>query len=544
MTHFARRDFLKVSAAAGGGLLIGWRFVPRARASDSHNASAAGFAPNAFVRIDPAGTITLIMSHTEFGQGIYTSASMLIAEELEVGLDQITLEAAPPNRALYTDPLLGDQATGGSTSTMSGWVPLRQAGAVARTLLIQAAASQWRVDPATCTAARGTVTHTGSGRSLSYGQLADEAARLPVPKDVKLKDPSQFTLIGHSQKRLDTPAKVNGTMQFGIDVQVPGMKFGTVAASPVFGGKLRRIDAAAARAVPGVRDVVQLDDVVAVIGDHMWAAITGLRAAAAEWDDGPQAHVSTQSLIQALADASNAPGVTAKSVGDADRAIDGAAKRLDAVYQLPFLSHAPMEPINTTIFIRPDGADVWVGTQVPARAQDAVMKVTGLKADQVALHNHYIGGAFGRRLEEDSVFQAARIAKDLGYPVKLVWTREEDIQHDMYRPYYYDKISAGLDAHGNIVGWSHRVTGSSVTARYAPEGMKENGKLDPDAVEAAAETPYDFPAQLTQYVRSEPAGVPGGAAWGPRITCSWWKASSMRWPPRRAWTRWSFAGGC
>jgi len=513
MTHFARRDFLKVSAAAGGGLLIGWRFVPRARASDSHDASAAGFAPNAFVRIDPAGTITLIMSHTEFGQGIYTSASMLIAEELEVGLDQITLEAAPPNRALYTDPLLGDQATGGSTSTMSGWVPLRQAGAVARTLLIQAAASQWRVDPATCTAARGTVTHTGSGRSLSYGQLADEAARLPVPKDVKLKDPSQFTLIGHSQKRLDTPAKVNGTMQFGIDVQVPGMKFGTVAASPVFGGKLRRIDAAAARAVPGVRDVVQLDDVVAVIGDHMWAAITGLRAAAAEWDDGPQAHVSTQSLIQALADASNAPGVTAKSVGDADRAIDGAAKRLDAVYQLPFLSHAPMEPINTTIFIRPDGADVWVGTQVPARAQDAVMKVTGLKADQVAVHNHYIGGAFGRRLEEDSVFQAARIAKDLGYPVKLVWTREEDIQHDMYRPYYYDKISAGLDAHGNIVGWSHRVTGSSVTARYAPEGMKENGKLDPDAVEAAAETPYDFPAQLTQYVRSEPAGVP----------TSWWR---------------------
>jgi isoquinoline 1-oxidoreductase beta subunit len=513
MSHLAtRRDLLKIGAAAGGGLLVGLRLSPRARAA-APVAVPGDFAPNAFIRIDPAGRITLIMSHTEFGQGIYTSASMLIAEELAVGLDQITLEHAPPDIELYKDPLLGDQATGGSTSTMTGWVPLRQAGAVARTMLIQAAAGQWHVDPSSCTAARGVVTHGPSGRTLNYGELASRAATLPVPKDVALKDPASFTLIGRSQKRLDTPAKVNGTAQFGIDVQIPGMKFGTVAACPVAGGKLLRIDVAAARAVPGVRDVVQLDDAVAVIGDHMWAAITGLRAAAAVWDDGAHARVDTRQLIQAMAQASDAPGVTAKSTGDAPGAIAGAAKRLDAVYQLPFLAHAPMEPINTTIHIRPDGADVWAGTQVPVRAQAAVVKITGLKPEQVTIHNQYMGGAFGRRLEEDSIFQAARIAKDLGYPVKLVWTREEDIQHDMYRPYYYDRISAGLDAQGRITGWSHRVTGSSVTARYAPEGMDKDGKLDPDAVEAAVETPYDLPAQLTQYVRCEPAGV----------ATSWWR---------------------
>ena len=245
----------------------------------------------------------------------------------------------------------------------------------------------------------------------------------------------------------------------------------------------------------------------------MWAAIRGVQEAAPRWDDGPHGNVSTAGIVQALADASNAAGVKAKSRGDATGAISGAAKRLDAVYQLPFLSHAPMEPINTTLHIRPDGADLWVGTQVPVRAQAAVAKEAGLKPEQVTVHNQYMGGAFGRRLDVDSIEQAARIAKHLGYPVKLVWTREEDIQHDLYRPYYYDRLSAGLDADGKIVGWTHRVTGSSVMARWAPEGMTEGGKLDPDAVEAAAETPYDFPAQLTEYTRAEAPGV---------IT-AWWR---------------------
>jgi isoquinoline 1-oxidoreductase beta subunit len=512
MTHMpSRRALLQASLAAGGGLLIGLRLPSRAHAQLPD--AAGDFMPNAFVRIAPDNSIALIMSHTECGQGVYTSACMLIAEELEVGLDQVTAEHAPPNNALYSDPFLGEQATGGSTSTRAGWEPLRKAGAAARMMLVAAAAAKWRVDPATCTAERGMVRHTTSGRAFSYGQLASAAALLPVPKDIPLKPASAFTLIGKPQKRLDTPAKVNGTMQFGIDVQVPGMKVGSVAASPVLGGTLVAIDETAARAVPGVRDVVKLDDAVAVIGDHMWAALCGLKAAAPQWDDGPNAHVTTASIVQALAAASENDGVDAHAAGDAKAAIASVTKRVDVVYQLPFLSHAPMEPINTTLHVRPDGADLWVGTQVPPRAQAIVARIAGLKPEQVTVHNQYMGGAFGRRLDVDSVEQAARIAKTLAYPVKLIWTREEDIQHDFYRPSYYDRVSAGLDVNGRIVGWHHRSAGASVMARWYPAGMLKDGKLDPDAVEGAIETPYDFPAQLNQYVHTESPGV----------TVAWWR---------------------
>ena len=521
MSHLpTRRSIIKAGTAAGSGLILGF-YLPREAAWAGRKQAAppvapppaATFAPNAFIRIAPAGDITFMMSHTEVGQGIYTSSCMLLAEELEVGLDQVHPEAAPPDAALYADPELGEQATGGSTSTKTSWVPLRQAGATARLMLIQAAAQQWGVPVAECTTARGVVSHTGSGRSLGYGTLAGAAARLPVPPNVTLKDASKYTLIGTRQPRLDTPPKVNGTMVFGIDVTVPGMKIATVAASPVIGGKLRGIKEDAARAVPGVRDVVKLDNAVAVIGDHMWAAISGLREAAPAWDDGPHGGLNTHDIVQALADASNSAGFRAKSEGDAAAAISGAAKRLDAVYQLPFLSHAPMEPINATIHIRPDGADLWVGTQVPVRAQAAVAKVAGLQPAQVTVHNQYMGGAFGRRLDIDGIEQAAHIAKAVNYPVKVIWTREEDIQHDLFRPYYYDRVSAGLDKDGRITGWTHRVTASSVMARWAPEGMKAGGKLDPDAVEGAAETPYNFPNQVTEYVRAESPGV---------IT-AWWR---------------------
>ncbi|HTZ71628.1 MAG TPA: molybdopterin cofactor-binding domain-containing protein [Acetobacteraceae bacterium] len=516
MTHISpiaptRRNFLKIGLAAGGGLIVGLR-LPGTRMAEAANAGAP-FAPNAFIRISPDERIVFIMSHTEVGQGVTTSASMLIAEELEVGLDQITTDFAPPNNALYTDPNLGEQATGGSTSTLAGWEPLRIAGATTRVMLIEAAAQRWRVDPATCVAQRGVVRESARGRSASYGQLAEAASSLPVPKDVKLKAYSQFTLIGTPQKRLDTPGKVNGSLQFGMDVKVPGMKIATVAASPVRGGKLRAINEAAARAVPGVRDVVKLDDAVAVVGDHYWAAISGLRAAAATWDDGPNGNLTSKGIVASLKEASEADGYTAKTRGDAHAAIANAAKRREAVYQLPFLAHAPMEPINTTVYVRPDGADVWVGTQVPPRAQNAIATATGLKPEQVTVHNQYMGGAFGRRLDVDSVEQAGRIAKNLGYPVKIIWSREEDIAQDFVRPYYYDRVSAGLDADNKVVGWTHRTTCSSVMARWAPGGMVQGGKLDPDTVEGAAETPYDFPAQINQVVLHETPGV---------IT-AWWR---------------------
>ncbi len=520
----SRRALLKGGAAAGGGLLLGMFLPGLARVAVAQDAggpsgsggpgtAAAGFAPNAYIRIDPAGAVTLIMPDTESGQGIWTSTAMLLAEELEVGMDQVKLQAAPPDNKLYASPLLGEQATGGSASTRADWIPLRKAGAAARTMLIQAAAQRWSVDPATCQASKAMVTHAESGRSLSYGELADEAGRQPVPKDVKLKDPATFRLIGTPQKRLDTPAKVNGTAVFGIDMKLPGLKIGTVSASPVRGGRLVSINEAAARSVPGVRDVVRLDDAYAVIGDHMWAAKMGLQAAAPVWDDGPNAGVSSASLTQALDAASRGDGVVAKQKGDPASAIKSAAKSIDVVYELPFLSHAPMEPINTTIHVRPDGADLWVGTQVPVRALMAVAHETGLPPEKIQVHNQIMGGAFGRRLDVDSITQAARIARHLDYPVKLIWTREEDIQHDLFRPFYYDRISAGLDAGGNIVGWTHKVTGSSVMARWAPPGMKEGGRLDPDAVEGAAETPYDLPAHRVEYVRAEPQG----------LTTAWWR---------------------
>ena len=505
----SRRTLLKTATLAGGGLLLGLRLNGRVRAADPEPAEP--FAPNAFIRIDPNGTITVIMPHTEFGQGIYTSSAMLVAEELEVGLDQIQAQPAPPDLKTYMDPLLGDQATGGSTSTRSDWMRLRQAAATARIMLTAAAAQRWDVDPASCRVERGMVHHDPSSRALSFGELAADAATQPMPHDPKLKDPSQFKLIGTSAKRIDTPAKTNGTAIYGMDIRVPDMRIGTLAIAPVKGGKLTHADEAAARRVPGVHDIIRTDEAVAVIGDHMWAAKQGLDALNPVWDPGSHGSVTTASLVAAMDQASQHPGVIAKQKGDANAAISAAATKLSAIYQLPFLSHAPMEPLNCTLHIRPDAADLWVGTQVPVRAQKAVADVTGLPLDKVTVHNQLIGGAFGRRLDIDSVLVAAAIAKQVSYPVKIVWTREEDTRHDYYRPYYYDRVSGGLDAGGNLVGRTHRVTGASILARWAPPAFK-NG-LDADAVECTAETPYDIPAEFVDYVRQEPDAM----------NTSWWR---------------------
>jgi isoquinoline 1-oxidoreductase subunit beta len=505
----SRRTFLKVSAAAGGGLLLGLHLPSLARAS----ADTDAFEPNAFVRIDPNGAVTAILPHTEVGQGIYTSALQLIGEELELGLDQMQIEAAPPDLKKYIDPLLGDQATGGSVSTRTDWLRLREAGAVARDMLVTAAAKKWTVDPLSCRAERGVIHHDESGRSVSYGDVASDAAQLAVPTDVKLKDPSQFRLIGKSVKRVDTPAKVNGAAIYGIDIIVPGMRFGTVAITPVKGGKLAGLDEAAGRHVPGVQDIIvnEARDAVGVIGDHMWAAKQGLEALNLKWEAGPNGDVTLGTIVGTMDRASRNKGVVAKNTGDAHAAIDGAAVQVSAIYQSPFLSHSPMEPLNCVLHIQPDHAELWVGTQVPVRAQKAVAAMTGLPQDKVTVYNQLMGGAFGRRLDIDSIEVAASIVKHVSYPVKLVWTREEDLRHDYYRPYYYDRVAAGLDADNNLVGRTHRVTGCSILARWAPSAFK-NG-LDSDAVECAAETPYDVPAEYVDYVRDEPRAM----------NTSWWR---------------------
>jgi isoquinoline 1-oxidoreductase subunit beta len=433
---------------------------------------------------------------------------MLLAEELEVGLDQVRLEHAPPNDTLYANAILHIQTTGLSSSVRAFWTPLRQAGAVGRTMLVAAAAKRWNVDPATCRAQHGAVSHAASRRRLRYGELVDVAATLsePRPDSVKLKDPKDFILIGTPAKRLDTPDKVNGRAQFGMDAKVPGMKIAAIAISPAFGGKPKSLNEAAARAVKGVRQVVRIDEGVAVVADHMWAAKKGLNAAAIQWDDGPNATVSSAGIVGQLEEASKRPGAVARHEGDAEKALAGAAQRIDAIYQVPFLAHAAMEPMNCTVHLRKDGCDLWLGTQAPTLTQAVVAEITGLPRDAIKIHNHLLGGGFGRRLETDGSVLAVKIAQQVNGPVKVVWSREEDIQHDMYRPYYYDRLSAGLDAGGRPVAWTHRVCGSSVMARYVPP-LFRNG-LDPDSVEGAAEPPYALPNIHVDYVRVEPPGIP------------------------------------
>ena len=504
----SRRAILK-AGAAGGGLLLGFR-LPRMIAAEA--ADNAVFAPNAFIRIARDDKVTMIIPQVEMGQGTYTSMPMLIAEELEVDLAQVGLEDAPPDDRLYANPLLGLQATGGSTSVRAMWEPLRRAAAAARIMLIAAAARQWRVDPASCHAQNGEVIHVPTGRRAPYGVLVDIAAAFPVPTNVPLKSPNEFELIGKPVKRLDSPIKVWGEARFGIDAMVPGMLIATVAACPVPGGKLRGVDDSAAKKVAGVRQVVRLDDAVAVVADHMWAAKQGLAALDIDWDEGPNATLSTAEIVRQLDNASQHSGVVARKDGDAAEAIGHAATKIEAIYQMPYLAHATMEPMNCTVQMRPDGCDVWVGNQVVARAQAAAAEAAGLPPDKVRVHNHLLGGGFGRRLEVDYIAQAARIAKQVAAPVKVVWTREEDIQHDIVRPYYYDRLSAGLDEKGMPVAWTHRVTGSSVMARWLAAGFKDG--LDPDAVDSAAtDFPYAIPNMVVDYVRHE---IPG-------IATGWWR---------------------
>ncbi|AYG59989.1 xanthine dehydrogenase family protein molybdopterin-binding subunit [Rhizobium jaguaris] len=507
MTDFVqtRRAFLKASVAVSGGLVL----ATQMGRSGAQAADADAFVPNAFIRIEKSGPVVLVIPHTEVGQGIYTSSAMLVCEELELRLDQIAVEPAPPDIKKYIDPFLGDQATGGSLSTRADWKRLREAGAAARIMLVGAAAARWGVSPAACRAELGVVHHEASGRSYSYGDLAADAAGQPVPTTIPLKDPKDFRLVGKTQKRLDTPAKVNGGAQFGIDAKIPGMKIGTLAISPVKGGRLASSDVAAARAVPGVRDVVSAgDDLVAVIGDHMWAALQGLEALNPQWRAGENAEISSASHVAALDAASRNAGVVARREGDADKAIQDAAVKVTQVYQSPFMSHSPLEPLNCTLHVRPDGADLWMGTQVPVRAQIAVANATGLPQEKVVVHNMLMGGAFGRKLDIDMVEVAAKLAKNVSYPVKFVWSREQDMTHDYYRPFYYDRVSAGLDNDGRLVGRTHRVAGPSILARWAPPAFKDG--LDSDAVEAAAETPYEDGAVLVDYVRYEQEGINTG----------------------------------
>ena len=501
-TALTRRGFLQAGLAVGGALVVGFH-LPLAQGAQPEKPA---FAPNAFIRIDAYGKVTLIMPQVEMGQGIYTAIAMILAEELDADFSQVALEAAPPNDKLYGNPIFGLQVTGNSNSVRSFWLPLRKAAAGARALLVEVAAQQWKVEPAGIRTENGQAIHDADGRRIAYGALVDRARALTPPKDPPLKDVKDFKLIGNPLKRIDTPDKVNGKVVYGIDAMPPGVKFATLAACPVFGGTVERVDDAKAKALPGVRQVIVLKDFVAVVGDHMWAAKQGLAALNITWNEGPNSAISSNDVWQQLRAASDKEGAVANSVGDVAKGL-AQGDKLEAAYEMPFLAHATMEPMNCTVHVTPTSCEVWVGSQVLSRVQATAARVTGLPLDKVTTHNLLIGGGFGRRLEVDMVDSAVQIAKQVDGPVKVVWTREEDIQHDVYRPVYRDTLSATV-ANGRIVGWKHRITGSSVIARWLPPAFQKG--IDIDAIDSAADIPYDIPHLRVEYVRAEPLAVPTG----------------------------------
>lgn len=502
----SRRGFLKIGAASGGGLLLSLA-LPGA-IGGAFATEATAFEPNAFIRVDRQGKVTFTIAQVEMGQGTYTSIPVLIAEEMAVRLDQVVIDHAPADDKRYANPLLGFQVTGGSTSIRSAWEPLRQAGATARTLLIEAAALQWGVAPSSCTARDGVVHHEASQRTLAYGELVEKAATLPAPEKVALKTPELFQLIGLTSKRTDSPGKINGTALYGIDARPDGVKVAAVMACPVIGGTLASVDDRAAMAVSGVLRILQIENAVAVVAEHMGAARKALAMLDIKWNEGANAQYSTAQMLTAIEQASQPAGTEVRTVGNVEQALTQADKKLEAVYQVPFLAHACMEPMNCTVHVRAQGCDLWLGTQVPTRAQAVAAQLTGLAETQVQVHNHLLGGGFGRRLDVDFVAQAVAFAKQVTFPLKVIWSREEDTRHSTLRPYHFNHLSAGLDAQGRPTSWTHKVTGSSILARWLPARFA-NG-IDGDAIRDPS-GPYNFPNIGVSYIRHEPpAGVTTG----------------------------------
>ncbi len=482
--YINRRTFLQASAATSSALMIGFHLPGLAKPAVS---AAKTVQANAWVKIGSDNTITIICHRSEMGQGTYTSMPMLVAEELEVDLARVKIEMAPVN-AVYINSLLGGQLTGGSTSVRDAWTSLRLAGAQTRMMLVAAAAKEWNVPESDCRAENGQVL-SRSGKKLFYGQLVGKAALLPVPKDVPLKDPKSFKIVGKPVKRLDTLAKVTGRAGFGIDVELPGMLIASLTQCPVLGGKPLSVDDAKAKTMPGVRAVVKIDDGVAVVADTFWQAKMARDALNIVWDNGAGAKLSSAGISQGLKDALAKPAATVKKLGDADTAIAGASKRIEAAYELPFLAHATMEPMNFTADVRKDGCDIYGPTQFPQLAEGVAMQITGLPKEKVNVHTTFLGGGFGRRIDVDFIVQAVQISKAVGKPVKLIWTREDDMTHDFYRPVSLNTLSAGLNASGMPVGFKFRLTSQSVTARLFPSFVKDG--MEPFMTEAAV-TPYQI----------------------------------------------------
>jgi len=504
-----RRRFLVATVTAGAGLTLGMCLGGCSR-EDKESAQAgpgktgnriisdAAFEPNAFVRITPDDRVTVIVKHLEMGQGTYTGIATLVAEELDAGWSQVDVEGAPADAARYNNLFWGKlQGTGGSTAIANSYEQMRKAGAAARAMLVAAAAKQWRVPPEEITVRDGVLRHAAKGIQASFGELAELAAQQPVPEDVFLKEPGEFRLIGTRVARKDSRAKVDGTAVFTQDMKLPGMLTALVAHPPRFGARVRSFDAVAARAVAGVHDVVEIPSGVAVLGKDFWSASKGRDALQVDWDESAAFMSGSDELMaqyQALADK---PGKVARSEGDVSAALGSAAKTLRTSIAFPYLAHAALEPMNCVMQRSEGGVEIWNGEQYQTPDQNAVAKVFGIGPEKVKINMLYAGGSFGRRANpaSDYVLETAHIVKAIGgkAPVKLVWTREDDMRAGYYRPMYYHRLEAGLDADGNPVAWQHRIVGQSIIADTAFEGALVKDGVDVTSVEGAANMPYAIP---------------------------------------------------
>lgn len=520
IVNLSRRRFLKTTAAAGAGLTLGV-YVPEllAKAPESALAAEQGtFAPNAFVRVGSDNTVTVIAKHLEMGQGTYTGLATLVAEELDAAWSQVRVEPAPANVELYNNLLWGKlQGTGGSTAIANAYLQMRKAGAAAREMLVAAAAQVWGAPAAELAVRRGVVQHPHTGRRASFGVLADLAARQPVPEEPLLKDPSEFRLIGSYVPRKDSAEKTTGRAVFTQDVQMEGLLTAVVAHPPRFGAKVRAFDAAKARQVPGVTAVVAIPTGVAVLARDFWSANKGRDALTVDWDESRAETRGSAQLMEHYKELAAQPGTVARREGDADRGLERAARAVVADFAFPYLAHAPMEPLNCVVKLTDQGCEIWNGEQYQTPDQDAVAQLLGLERHQVTIHMLYAGGSFGRRANphSDYVVEAASIAKaiDGRAPVKMVWTREDDMRAGYFRPMYFHRLQAGLDAEGQPLAWRHRIVGQSImTGTLLEEGMVTNG-VDATSVEGAANMPYAVPNVLVD-LHSPEVGVP----------VQWWRS--------------------
>ncbi|KVD63171.1 xanthine dehydrogenase family protein molybdopterin-binding subunit [Burkholderia ubonensis] len=509
----ARRTFLKAAGAAAVSLTVGFEWFGLGRRALAATTPAAGFAPNAFLRITPDGLVTVVAKHVEMGQGAYTGIATIVAEELDADWSSVRVESAPADAKRYANLAFGTmQGTGGSSAMANSWQQLREAGGKARAMLVSAAAARWNVPAGELTTKDGFVIHAKTGRQAGYGTLVAQAAKLPVPDKVTLKQPAEFRLIGHKIPRVDAAPKSDGTAQFTLDVTFPGMLVALLQRPPRFGATVKSFDASGAKAVPGVVSVVQVPRGVAVVATGFWAAKQGRDALKVEWDDTHAEKRGSDAILREYRQLANQPGVPARTDGDAGAAIAGAARKLSATYEFPYLAHAPMEPLDAVVKLTPDGCEIWAGDQFQTIDQANAAQVAGLKPEQVKIHTMYAGGSFGRRANawSDYVVEAVSIAKALGAngkPVKLQWTREDDITGGLYRPMYVHKLDAGLTADGKLVGWRHRIVGQSILAGTPFEAVMVKNGIDATSVEGAANLPYAVPNVSVELTTTK-AGVP------------------------------------